>query len=170
MNIFRNAPRRGAKSKRDSYGNIASMETKVRSTRKASGRGRPSKGQRHAFVVKLAPDKADKINLIVAVTAPRHISEVAQVITSDALKADRTELRAALQSFAPYKGERESVTFQMPIADAQIIFELRAETGRTYQDIVEYLLGVGLEDETVYNTEEMQAFLAGGQGMLDIAV
>lgn len=141
------------------------MDTERVTKRKAAGR--PSKGKRHGFLVKLSPEKVGHVQLIAQVTDHRPYGEVAEVVTADALGVGRDQLIGELTNFTPYKGERKPLKFQLPIAQAEMIFDLASATGRTYQDILEYLLGEGLKQ---YDIEEMQAYVAEGQGMLDIAV
>lgn len=129
--------------------------------------GRPHKGERHGFLVKLAPEMVDKIHLLAQINERTYV-EVIEVVASDAL-VDRpwTELMGAVDSFRSNKGERRPVKFQLPMAQAEKVFELARTTDRTYQDVLEFLLGVGL---AAYDLVEMLNYIAEGQGRLDIAV
>lgn len=141
------------------------MDSQRVTKRKAAGR--PSKGKRHGFLVKLSPEKVNHIQLIAQVTDDRPYGEVAEAVTADALQVDHDELVNQLTTFKAFRGERKPLKFQLPIAQAEVIFGLAAATGRTYQDVLEYLLGEGLKQ---YDVEEMLTYIAEGQGMLDIAV
>ncbi|WP_224279722.1 hypothetical protein [Nocardioides lacusdianchii] len=141
------------------------MDTQRAMKRKPAGR--PSKGKRHGFLVKLSPEKVGHVQLIAHVTDDRPYGEVAEAVTADALRVSRDELVTKLSTFTPFKGERKPLKFQLPMAQAEVIFDLATTTGRTYQDVLEYLLGEGLKQ---YDIEEMHAYIAEGQGMLDIAV
>src|SRR3546814_14527568 len=62
-----------------------------------------------------------------------------------------------------HKGERRGLKFQLPIAQAEKVFDLAQTTARTYQDVLAFLLGDGLE---VYDMVEMLDYIAEGQGRL----
>ena len=57
--------------------------------------------------------------------------------------------------------------FAAPTLAAEKVFDLAQATARTYQDVLEFLLGDGLE---VYDMVEMLDYIAEGQGRLDLAV
>lgn len=139
------------------------MET-ARRRRKA---GRPHKGERHAFLVKLSPEMVDKIHLLSQINERTYV-EVIEVVAGDALAAgQRDAVLERLTYFVGNKGERRAVKFQLPIAQAEQVFDLAVTAGRTYQDVLELLLGDGLEP---YDMVEMLDYLAQGQGRLDIAI
>ncbi|KRF19246.1 hypothetical protein ASG90_20920 [Nocardioides sp. Soil797] len=136
------------------------------------GRGRPSKGERHGFLIKLSPETIEHIQLIAEVTDNRPQAEVAEAVTSDALGADFSELIKAVSTFKPYKGQREQIKFHLPMAQAKIVFAIKDETGLTYQNILEYLLGEGVKP---YDADEMRRAIAAEraareQEMLPVAV
>jgi hypothetical protein len=136
-------------------------------TTRARKAGRPHKGERHAFLVKLSPDMVDKIHLLSQINERTYV-EVVEVVATDALAArPREELLASLADFVGHKGERRAVKFQLPMAQAEKIFDLAQTNARTYQDVLEFLLGDGLE---AYDMVEMLDYIAQGQGRLDIAV
>lgn len=133
-------------------------------TRKA---GRPHKGQRHAFLVKLSPEKVRKIQLLAEVTERTYV-EVVEVVATDALNAaPREDLVAQLESFRSFKGERRPLTCRLPMAQSELVFDLARSTQRTYQDVLELLLGEGLRP---YDMDEMLDAVSGGQGRFPIAV
>ena len=157
---FRKCWRRVAVSGNVLYGRIAVMQT----TRKA---GRPHKGERHAFLVKLSPEMVDKIHLLAQINERTYV-EVVEVVATDALAArTREEQLDRVTDFVGHKGERRAVKFHLPMAQAVKVFDLSQSTARTYQDVLEFLLGDGLE---VYDKVEMLDFIAEGQGRLDVAV
>lgn len=159
---FRKRARRVDLSGNALYGTIAPMQTTR--TRKA---GRPHKGKRHAFLVKLSPTMVDKIHLLSQINERTYV-EVVEVVATDALTArPHEELLGLVTGFVGHKGERRAVKFQLPIAQAEKIFDLARTTARTYQDVLEFLLGDGLE---AYDMVEMLDYVAQGQGRLDIAV
>ncbi|MBS42524.1 MAG: hypothetical protein CMH83_05030 [Nocardioides sp.] len=136
----------------------------MQTTRKA---GRPHKGERHAFLVKLSPEMVDKIHLLAQINERTYV-EVVEVVATDALAArTRDEQLDRVTDFVGHKGERRAVKFQLPIAQAEKVFDLAQATARTYQDVLEFLLGDGLE---VYDMVEMLDYIAEGQGRLDLAV
>ena len=136
----------------------------MQTTRKA---GRPSKAERHAFLVKPSPTIVEKIHLLAQMNERTYV-EVVEVVATDALAArTRDERLDLITNFVGHKGERRGVKFQLPIAQAEKVFDLAQTTDRTYQDVLEFLLGDGLR---VYNMIEMLDYLAEGQGRLDVAV
>ena len=67
-------------------------------------------------------------------------------MATDALAArTRDELLDRVTDFVGHKGERRGLKFQLPIAPAEKVFDLAQTTVRTYQDVLEFLLGDGLE-------------------------
>jgi hypothetical protein len=124
----------------------------MQTTRKA---GRPHKGERHAFLVKLSPEMVDKIHLLAQINERTYVART------------RDEQLERVTDFVGHKGERRAVKFQLPIAQAEKVFDLAQATARTYQDVLEFLLGDGLE---VYDMVEMLDYIAEGQGRLDLAV
>lgn len=160
---------RGVLARKSSCGSIAFMDLEQKQRRKA---GRPSKGRRHGFLIQLSPEKVTLIQLIAEVTDNRPYGDVAETVTADALRAGRDELISAIENFRPYKGAREPLKFQLPMAQAEIIFELAEATGRTYQHILEYLLGEGVKP---YDVDEMRRAIAAEraaaeQEMLPVAI
>ncbi|MDP2773310.1 MAG: hypothetical protein Q8O61_07100 [Nocardioides sp.] len=109
----------------------------------------------------------DKIHLLAQINERTYV-EVVEVVATDALAArTRDELLDRVTDFVGHKGERRGLKFQLPIAQAEKVFDLAQTTARTYQDVLEFLLGDGLE---VYDMVEMLDYIAEGQGRLDLAV
>ncbi|WP_188785258.1 hypothetical protein [Nocardioides phosphati] len=129
--------------------------------------GRPSKGERHAFNVKLSPEAVEKIHLLAQINDRPYVG-IVEVLAADALAARTAdEAQAELERFIRNKGERKAFNFYLPIAGAEQVFALAQATSRTYQDVLEFLLLDALND---YDAAEMLAYVADGQGTLDIAV
>lgn len=168
---FQKCFRRAFVDENSACGRIAGMDQEQK-PRKESRAGRPSKGERHGFLIKLSPETIEHIQLIAEVTDNRPQAEVAEAVTSDALGSDFAELVTAVTAFKPYKGRREQIKFHLPMAQARIVFAIKEETGLTYQNILEYLLGEGVKP---YDADEMRRAIAAEraarqQEMLPVAV
>src|SRR3546814_14754530 len=116
----------------------------MQTTRKA---GRPHKGERHAFLVKLSPEMVDKIHLLAQINERTYV-EVVEVVATDAIAArTRDELLDRVTDFVGQKGERSSPKVQLPSAQAEKVFDLATTTARTYQDVQPKERGIGKELE-----------------------
>lgn len=115
----------------------------------------------------MSPTLAEKISLLSQINERTYV-EVIEVLVPDALDAEpQGVLIERVVDFVGHKGERRAVKFMLPLAQAERVFDLALQSGRTYQDVLELLLGQALSE---YPMEALLEWVDAGQGRLEIAV